>query len=227
MLVSGLTYRLMAARVGTPLATAPIAPGALAEFPMQIADWVGEEVPLDAAIIRGTQTDAHINRRYSRHNDLESVSFYVACGVRTSEMAYHRPDVCYPGAGWTRVEQHPLELPLSEETELPCTIFQFARGELRKETVTVLHYWIVDGRFCRDVSPLRSRLWRLSAKVDSIAQVQIVASSTETLTSEAASKLVCAFAVDSASAVARLFGDIQRSHEREPVCPKETEDKHR
>jgi len=217
MLIFGLTYRVLAARLGVPTSATPIAQGVTEQFPLQFSDWTGQDMPLDDAIVRGTSTDAHISRRYSRANGLESVSLYVACGVRKNEIVYHQPNVCYPGAGWTLVEQHSLDLPLSEGNKLPCTIFQFARNELYKERVTVLHYWIADGRFYRDVSPLRLRLWRLSEKVDFIAQVQIIASSGGPITPDAMiKKIISDFAVDSASSIAELF---------EHAGEKRTEDK--
>jgi len=217
MLALGLSYRALAARLGVPTGAAPIAQGAFEQFPLQVGNWTGQEVPLDDAIVRGTSTDAHINRRYSRANGQESILLYIACGIRTCELVYHQPDVCYPASGWTLVEQHSLELPVREGSGLPCTILQFARNELHRERVTVLHYWIVDGRLCRDVSLLRSRLWRLSAKADSIAQVQIVASATETLANDLAIGLVRAFAVDSASAIEQLFQDIEKDRKAQSL----------
>lgn len=74
MLVFGLTYRVVAARLEASPDTAPISPDALAKFPLRIDDWTGEEVALDEAIVRATDTDAHLNRRYSHSGGLGAVS---------------------------------------------------------------------------------------------------------------------------------------------------------
>ena len=58
MLVFGLAYRVVAAKLDGPVGTTPISQEALARFPMQLGDWVGEDVPMDEAIARATDTDA-------------------------------------------------------------------------------------------------------------------------------------------------------------------------
>jgi len=208
MLTLGLTNRILLARLSDPLSKVPIDPSALEKFPRQISDWTGQDIPLDDAIVRRTSTDAHINRQYCRANGPEFVSLYVACGIRTLEIVSHQPKACYPRNGWTLVEQHSVGLQLSDGNKLPCTILQFARNELFKERLTALHYWIADGRFCRDVPVFRLRLRRVSERADSIAQVQIVASSTGILTSDSAKRLVSSFAVDSALSMAHLFDSL-------------------
>ena len=64
MLVFGLVHHAMAARLMRSASTISIPPDMLRELPLQIAGWAGEDVPLDEAIVRRTDTDAHVNRRY-------------------------------------------------------------------------------------------------------------------------------------------------------------------
>jgi len=206
-LVFGLTYRVLAARLGEDMATPGIPQAALDPLSLQIGDWTGQEVPIDEAIVRATDTDAHLSRRYSRHNGMESVSFYLACGVKARDLMPHRPEVCYTGNGWTLTDRRSVELPLSDGRTLPCNVLQFSRGALNTRMVVVLDYYIVDGQYCRDVSLLRSKAWRGSGAVRYVVQVQITAAATETVTADSAAKLVCGFGVDSASTVAHLFED--------------------
>ena len=205
MLVSGIGYRVLAARLATPAGGAPIDPAVLEQFPMQIGSWTGQEVPLDEAIVRATDTDAHLNRRYSRRGGLESVLLYIACGVQARDLMPHRPEVCYTGAGWTLVGRGSADHPLSDGTELPCNVMQFARGVLSADRVVVLYYYIVDGQYSRDVSLLRSRAWQGSGTVDYVAQVQIVIPVSATLTADSAQGIVTDFAGESALPIARLF----------------------
>jgi hypothetical protein len=205
MLGHGLAYRVLAARLAAPATAQPVAPESLARFPLQLGEWTGQEVALDEAIRRGTDTDALVNRQYTRRGGLDSVSFYIACGVKARDLMPHRPEVCYTGAGWTRMDRRSLELPLSNGMTLPCNVMWFSRGVLNTVKIVVLDYYIVDGEYCRDVSLLRSKAWRGSGTVRYVAQVQISTSITGALTSESAVGVISEFAAASASPVAGLF----------------------
>jgi EpsI family protein len=209
MLALGLAFRAMVARLKVPVTVPPIVPEALEGFPVQIGNWTGQEVPLDEAIAEKTDADALISRQYSRKNGLDSVFLYVACGV-TWEMMFHRPEVCYPGNGWTLLDHSSMELPINNGMTLPCTIFRFSRGELDKQEMVVLYYVIADGRFYSDVSLLRSRVWGVFAIVDHIAQVQIIASSGGIPTPDSMKRIASEFAIASASSIAELFQDIEQ-----------------
>jgi len=208
MLIFGLAYHVLAARLEAPVGTAPIPADALVRLPLQIGEWRGEEVPMGEEIVRATDTDAHLNRRYTRHGGLEAVSFYVASGVKARDLMPHRPEVCYTGAGWTLAGRRLAELALSDGTKLPCNIMQFSRGALTTERVVVLDYYLVDGQYCADVSLLRSKAWRGSGAVRYVAQVQVITPITATLNAEAAIKAVSDFAVESARLTAGLFDDV-------------------
>ncbi len=207
MLVFGVAYRVVAARLEAPIDATPISPAALARFPLQIGDWTGEDVPLDEEIVRATDTDAHLNRRYSRRGGLETISFYLASGVKARDLMPHRPEVCYTETGWTLANRQLTELPLSNSGKLPCNIIQFSRGVLNTQKVVVLDYYLVDGQYCADVSLLRSKAWHGSGTVRYVAQVEIIAPVTATFSAEVATKTISDFAVESAALTASLFDD--------------------
>ncbi len=209
ILVYGAAYRALAARLAAPANTLSIPPAALKRFPLQIGGWTGQDIPIDEAIVRATDTDAHLNRRYSRHSGMKSIWLFVASGVRARDLMPHRPEVCYTGAGYTLTDRRSVELSLENGTKLPCNVLEFSRGALNTQKVVVLDYYIVDGQYCRDVSLLRSKAWRGSGTVRYVAQVQIVASVTANLTADSAARIVCAFAVESASSISRLFEDAE------------------
>ncbi|MFC1795268.1 exosortase-associated EpsI family protein [Planctomycetota bacterium] len=213
MLFLGLGYRVLAARLAAPPNTTPISSAALELLPLQIGDWIGREVPLDEAIVRATDTDAHINRSYSRSNSLEFISLHIASGVKARDLMPHRPEVCYTGAGWTLFDKRSMELPLSDGTKLPCNVMQFSRGTLATKKVVVLDYYIVDRQYCGDVSLLRSKAWRGSGTVRYVAQVQIVTSIPSNQTADSATRAVSAFAVESASLISRLFEDAEEDQQ--------------
>jgi len=205
MFVFGLGYRVLAARLAAPVDTTPIPQAVLDRFPLQIGGWTGKEVPMDEAVVRATDTDARINRQYSRRSTLESVWFYVASGVRARDLMPHRPEVCYTGNGYTLMDRRVVGLTLKDGTELPCNVLQFSRGTLNTKKIMVLYYYIVDGQYSHDVSLLRSKAWRGSGTVDYVAQVQIGTAITATRPADSAQETISEFAVASAVPIARLF----------------------
>ncbi|MDT8302813.1 MAG: EpsI family protein [Sedimentisphaerales bacterium] len=216
IIVFSAAYNVLAARLATPMNITLLTSAELELLPLDIGDWTGREVPLDEEIVRATDTDAYVNRIYSRRNDTEHISLYIAYGGRARDLMPHRPEVCYTGAGWTRIDSRSLKLSLRDETELPCNIFQFTRGTLNNKKTVVLDYYIVDGQYYRDVSGLRFKVWRGSGTVRYVAQVQIVSSTSVNLNASSAEKIVCSFAAESAPLISRLFestGDTQLSNE--------------
>ena len=175
------------------------------QLPMEIADWTGEEVPVAEEIVRATDTDAHISRRYARSGGFEAVSLWIASGVKARDLMPHRPEVCYVGAGWRPGGRDVLELPMADGAVMPCNVMQFSRGVLNNERVVVLDYYIVDGEYCANVSLLRSRAWKGGAAIGYMAQVQIVTAIPPGTTAEAATDIVSAFAVESGPYIAGLF----------------------
>jgi hypothetical protein len=180
-------------------------PDALEKIPLQIGDWTGQEEPLDEAIIETADTDTHISRKYSRYNASEYILLYIAAGKRARDLMPHRPEVCYTGAGWTRVSSYTKEFLLENGKELPCSVFQFSKGALNTKNVIILDYYIVDGQLCRDISLMRSKIWRGSGTINYVAQVQIVTDIKTDRTIEAALRIVSNFACDSAKSIFQVL----------------------
>jgi len=214
VLILGLTYRVLSARLSAPLSKTRLDPAALQRFHMQIGDWTGEDVQLDEAevILDKICAEASINRRYSRDNGKESVSLFIAAsGTIASTMVGHAPEVCNVLSGYSLVDQRFAELPTGDGTKLACKIVQFysdAQLECRKKTV--LYYYMADGQCYGNRSQLRYRVLRGSNMVNCVAQVQIAAQAEGTLTTDSTVRIVSDFAVDSASLIADLLEHIQK-----------------
>lgn len=200
LLVSGGAYRLLAGYLDRPTDSVPMPRGTLAKaLPLRIGEWQGKEKPVEEAVVKGADCDDYISRTYSR--GAEVVQLWIAYGVRARDLMPHRPEVCYPGNGYTLEDSRPLELPIGGGRNLECRTYQFSRGGLGAGPMTVLNYYIVDGQYSPDVSLLRSKALRGSGGIRYMAQVQIVASGGGGSASDAASRSVRAFAVDSAEAI--------------------------
>jgi len=169
----GLGYRVLAHHLERGSERAAIRRGTLKQLPLRIGNWVGREEALDESIVRATAVDDYVNRFYVRRADNQVVRLWLAFGVRARDLMPHRPEVCYPGAGWTLRDQNTTVLRLRDGTALRVRIFAFARGGLDPRDLTVLNYYIVDGETSEDVSLLRSKAWRGQGAIGYMAQVQI------------------------------------------------------
>ncbi len=203
LVASGVGFRLLASEYVRSSESIHVPVGTLATLPLEINGWFGSEVVMDERVLRATDTDDHVNRIY-RRGPGEAVALFIGYGVNLRDLAPHRPEVCYPGAGWTLDQTRLVEdFEISEEPGFACQIHDFHRGGLAGQRVTVLNYYIVDGQFCGDVSLLRSRAWRGGGDSTYAAQVQIVDQvGTSPIQAEQA---VRAFAADSARQIRTLL----------------------
>jgi hypothetical protein len=131
----GLSYRALSGQLFSPATGTLMGPSVLERFPVQINDWMGQDVPLDDSVPSAIGAEAYINRGYSRGNRLESVSLFVAAsGTRRDALVGHPPELCNVMAGWTLMNCSSTELPLGGETKLPCSIFEFSQNGLLDPT---------------------------------------------------------------------------------------------
>ena len=214
VIVSGLGYRSLAMYLARPTNSSALPAGTLASMPMQIGDWQGQDVPLDEAVIRITDTDDLLNRHYCRYGGSECVGFYIAYGIRARDLLPHRPEVCYPDAGWTLGETRKVNLGLPDHSSIECTVYRFHRSGLAADTITVLNYYIVDGQYCSDVSLLRRKALLWSSGVRYMAQVQITCTDRAFRGGEETIRSVQRFALDSGPLIRTL---LQGGPARPPV----------
>jgi EpsI family protein len=198
-------YRLLAEQLARPAGSAPLPAGTLGQLPQRIGDWVGHDVPLSEAIVAATATDDHLCRTYQRYAGTETITLYIAYGIKGRDLMPHRPEVCYPDAGWTQSSSQRMKVPLEDGTMLECTIYEFTRAGLVSQTIHVLNYFLVDGHYSPDVSLLRSRLWRGAGGLHYMAQVQVTCTGGAMLNRQAAQRAIQAFATDSAAAIRNLL----------------------
>ncbi len=170
---SGLGYRALADRLAGLSGTVLLPKGTLGGLAMNLGEWAGEDAPLDERVVQATDTDDHLSRVYRRRHGTESVTLFVAYGIHFRDLMPHRPEVCYPGAGWTLEDSRRVDLRAGDGTALPVQVHDFSRGGMDSERIVVLNYYDVDGRYCPDVSLLRSKSWRPTTDIRYMAQVQI------------------------------------------------------
>jgi hypothetical protein len=209
LLAAGQSYRVAASWLGSADTSVAIPVGTLSRLPSMIGNWRGEDMPLDVQTIRRTDTDDHVNRCYSHDNGRDAVGVFFAYGVRTRDLLPHRPEVCYPGAGWTLVHTKQRGFIASDGRLVNCRVYDFIKGGLQSDSVTVLNFFIVDGTSHADVASLRSRAWRSRAARGYIARVQI--SSLTVSGEDSMEPLVLRFAADAVGPLFDLLEEATRS----------------
>ena len=211
LVISGVGYRIAADRLGRVPRSNPLPPDLLADLPLRIGDWVGRDVPLEESLIRATDADGVVNRAYRNTVRGQSVGLFVAYGVRARDLMPHRPEVCYPGTGWTLGDSDAVELTPAAAPPLPCTIYRFSRGGLGERTITVLNYYVIDGRCAPDESHLRSKAWRGQGGVRYVAQVQVTCVGDNAVRPGDAEQAVRDFAAESFPHIRALLPDGSKS----------------
>jgi len=211
LLCSGAGYRALDAWYGRSPTSATIPEGALDRLPYQIGDWTGQDQELDEIIIEQTDTDAHVNRLYEKRWGWGNVSLWIAYGIRLRDLAPHRPEVCYSGAGWLLDSTRSLEITADDGTKVPCRMMQFKRGALATERVTLLNYFIVDGQYSEDVEQLRGRaMFGRAHGTTYAAQVQIATNTA--MQHSRGDELVQEFGTASANAIATVLREAVEMH---------------
>ncbi len=198
---TGVGFRVLDKYLARPTDSLPLPPGTLGRIPLKVGAWVGQDAPMDDALRRATDTDDLVNRLYYRRRGKEVVGLYVAYGVKARDLMPHRPEVCYPGAGWTLDGSNDLDLPLPDGSPLACRVLRFSRGGFDLHQMAVVNYYIVDGQYCPDVSLLRSKAWRGSRGIRYMVQVQITCWTGGLRELAAAEASATALATESAEAI--------------------------
>ncbi len=206
VLAGGVVYRATSAYLNRAPDTLPLPPGTLNSLPMRIGPWIGKDTPLSESIIRVADVDDYVCRNYRHRVEGRSVALFVAYGVRARDLVPHRPEVCYPGNGWTQQRLEPCTIETDGGQVLTARLFQFAQGGLGASSVLVLNYYIVDGRTCPDVSLLRSKAWRGQATIRYMAQVQMT-TTVSPLDTDASERTLREFARLAAPQIQRLLDE--------------------
>jgi hypothetical protein len=74
----------------------------LADLPLTLGDWDGQEDKLDDGQVAAAEVAGHLLRRYVNRRTGDVVSVLVLCG-RPGPVSLHTPEVCYRGAGYDQV----------------------------------------------------------------------------------------------------------------------------
>jgi len=119
----------------------------LTSVPIDLGDWVGEDLKPDPDVLRESQADDYLNRQYeSRSRPGVHFRLWVNYSKLGNNLR-HSPEICLPSGGWTKVESECAVIPIERPggTPLPITRLGYAQGEL-VQGVGFWYYIFGEGR---------------------------------------------------------------------------------
>jgi EpsI family protein len=119
----------------------------LSTLPLEIRQWKGVDVAMDAQVRRIAGDDDFVNRTYVDVGARRSVGLYVGfLGKPRSRMA-HRPEVCYPAHGYRLLAQRCVRVDAGGQNLVPATLYEFESPESGKPRDLVLAMFLVNGQY--------------------------------------------------------------------------------
>ena len=176
-ILSGVSNRYLSSIFAKDSLKKIVLPVPLSKFPSEIGNWNGKDMELSSAIQQVAGNDDFVNRSYFNAKENKFVSFYIAYAGQPRNMLGHRPQICYPGAGWIHESTDTTEFESSSGQVFPCLIHSFRKPLPDSSRVKVLNYYILNGIPTNEESEFNSLSFRIP-NVDGklahyVAQVQI------------------------------------------------------
>ncbi len=156
----GLFYRKSAELMGRHFEERIQLPVSLGEFPMEFGRWAGREVPISETVLEVSGNDDFLSRTYVNKRVGSWFTVFVGFSGNPRTMLGHRPEVCYPSAGWISQESEESSFFTSEGRVIDCLIHRFLMPNGVSEVV-VLNYYIVNGQVTNDEDRFTGFGWRL------------------------------------------------------------------
>jgi hypothetical protein len=159
LIISGVTYRVLASLLKNTIETPIKLPVPLSAFPVQIGNWTGKDVPIPENIQRVSQNDDFISRLYVNESTNLFAHLYVAYSARPREMLWHKPEVCYVGSGWVLDSTTKSDIFSISGRKIPCVFYRFHIPTVYEEKI-VLNFYVLNGQLNNDESVFSEIGWR-------------------------------------------------------------------
>jgi hypothetical protein len=117
----------------------------LSRVPATVGDWVGEDRPLDAAVLKAGDIQGSVSRRYRNPRTGEAVSMLIVCG-RGGPISVHTPDVCYEGAGYRQLaRERRQDLDAGDGRTDSFNVARFGKPGVVPVQMEIYWAWSIDG----------------------------------------------------------------------------------
>jgi len=154
LVLSGVTYRLLASHFELLFDTPISLPVPLSAFPAQISDWVGTDLPIPNTTkeyMEKNFADDFLSRRYTNAATGAWADVYIVyCSSRPGGILGHRPRVCYPGGGWIHDSTEPSQFISRAGRSIVCLIHRFHKPAPTHSQTVILNFYILNGQITTD-----------------------------------------------------------------------------
>jgi EpsI family protein len=109
----------------------------LANFPLALAEWHGNELPMTDRMVQAAGVDDYVNRIYSVGQQLP-VGLYIGYyGTQRTGDTIHSPKNCLPGSGWEPVRSGYVTVALPDGSSIKVNQYLVAKGADKR----LVLYW--------------------------------------------------------------------------------------
>ena len=177
LVVSGVLYRCVASWLDR-IDQAPIVlEKPLSEFPMQVGSWKGREVEISQSVLKVAGNDDYLSRLFVNEVTGQWASVYVAYTATPRTMLGHRPQACYPAAGWISDSSEKSQFTTAGGRKIDCLIHRFHKPSPDSSEVVIINFYVLNGTVTNDEDKfvgLRFRMPNIDGNTARyVAQVQV------------------------------------------------------
>jgi hypothetical protein len=154
LVLSGITYRLLASHLHV-LSVNPVSlPVPLSNFPKQIGNWKSKDLAIPNTTkeyMEKNFADDFLSRRYINTQTHAWADVYIVyCSSRPGGVLGHRPRVCYPAHGWEHESTEISKFNSQAGRQISCLLHRFHRSVPTYNQTVILNFYILDGRLTLD-----------------------------------------------------------------------------
>lgn len=134
---------LAAAYAGNRAAViAPVAKfsASLDKLPMKMGTWQGEDIKLDAVVMKALSADQVLCRQYTDSKTERQLGLLIVYRKYGRRDFSHRPELCYPASGWEIVGKSYTHVPYAGRSVRARLVI--AEKDYSREAIT---YWFASG----------------------------------------------------------------------------------
>jgi hypothetical protein len=156
LVLSGITYRLLASHLESIFDTPISLPVPLNAFPEKAGSWVGKDLAIPNITKEYMEkhfADDFLSRQYINDADKSWANIYVVyCSSRPAGMLGHQPRVCYPANGWIPESTESMQVRSLNGRQIPCSVHRFKKPAPVHEQIVVLNFYVLNGQITADES---------------------------------------------------------------------------
>jgi len=160
LIITGAVYRIANSEIRRVTSQPVKLPRPLSSVPMEVMNWMGTEVPISETVQAIARSDDFLSRSYYDKSSRHLATIYLGYSARPRTMVGHRPDICYKTHGWIFESSQRSEFKTQSGIKVPCLVHKFHRPTSEGEQITVINFYVINGKFSINESDFSGLGWR-------------------------------------------------------------------